>query len=450
VIVMPANRRRPRHVAIVAYPGCSLLELVAAQSAWATAASMSTLRSVVVAGTRDFMASTTPLAFQAQRTFEEVPQPDVLIVIGGGEASQDAAGDPALLRYVRTSANRASVVLSTGTGSLVLAAAGLLDGREATTHWAFRKHLEALGVTYRRAGWVEDGKIITGAGASAAIDVSLLAISRLRGERLARVAQTMLEWDPQPPHGRIDWARADETFVTAEDDAAVPRSVAHVIYEGLTVLDLVGPLEVMTELSRYRPDFVPVVVAEDERPVRSDDGLTFRPNATFQSLPSPDVVIVPGGGVPTLRAMGNPAIRRYLRTAATDADRTVSVCTGALLLASVGVLDGLRATTHWAYRGYLPAFGATYVQQRWVRNGSVINSAGVSAGIDMALSLTAELAGDVVARRVQLGLHYDPDPPFGGIDYEHLPRSLRALRAVLDLSVPLFTRRPRRLTRTGR
>jgi len=438
-------------IALVAYPGCSLLELVGAQTIWATASMMSSLKTIVVGPDAGFMPTTTPLPVKPQASLADAPEPDVLFVVGGGDAAETASEDEALVEYVRRAAQHASIVASTGTGSLILAAAGLLQGRTATTHWAFAKRLEEMGVKYRRASYVEDGRFFTGGGCSAAIDLSLLLTARVRGQRVARATQIAAEWDPAPPFGRIDWTTVDAASPTAprNGDDRAPRQVALVIYDGLTVLDLIGPLEVMTALSRVRPEFTPVVVAEDTTPVRSDSGLTFLPNASLADVPAPDVLIVPGGGMPTLRAMSNPTLRRYIRTAAATADYTTSVCTGALLLASVGLLEGRDATTHWAYRRYLPAFGARYVQQRWVGHDGIINSAGVSAGIDTALFLVAQLTSEATARQVQLALHYDPDPPFGGIDYDHPPPLMRAVPAVMGLTVPLYTRKARQMLRVG-
>jgi transcriptional regulator GlxA family with amidase domain len=412
---------------------------------------MSSLEAIVVGPNAELMASSTPLRFKPQRAFSDAPEPDVLIVVGGGEAADAASEDGALLEYVRRAAGHASIVASTGTGSLILAAAGLLQGRTATTHWAFRKRLEELGVAYRRASRVEDGRFVTGDGSSSAIDLSLLLVARVRSQKLARRVQIAVEWDPAPPFGRIDWTTVDAASPVAphHGEEPSPKQVALGIYEGLTVLDLVGPLEVMTALSRVRPEFTPVVVAEKAIPVRSDSGLTFLPNASFEDVPAPDVLIVPGGGVPTLRAMSNPALRQYIRNAASTADYTTSVCTGALLLASVGLLAGREATTHWAYRRYLPAFGARYIQKRWVAHDGIINSAGVSAGVDMALFLVAQLTSEATARQVQLALNYDPDPPFGGIDYDHLPALMRTVRAFMTVTVPLYAKKPRQMMRTG-
>jgi transcriptional regulator GlxA family with amidase domain len=198
-----------------------------------------------------------------------------------------------------------------------------------------------------------------------------------------------------------------------------------------------------------RPEFQPLVVAERVEPITSDSGLTFLPNAAFEAVPEPEVLIVPGGGTPTLQAMSNLAIRQYIRTADRSTQYTASVCTGALLLASVGMLEGRDATTHWGYTSYLPKFGARYQRQRWVAAGKIINSAGVSAGIDMALYLISQLTDEKTARLVQLAIQYDPQPPFGMIDYDNFPFQLRAIRTFSNLLAPYFTRKPRQLLRQG-
>jgi transcriptional regulator GlxA family with amidase domain len=134
---------------------------------------------------------------------------------------------------------------------------------------------------------------------------------------------------------------------------------------------------------------------------------------TFGDVADPTVVIVPGGDAPTIKSMGNPAIGDYLRRAADPAPVVGSVCTGALILAAAGLLEGRTATTHWAYHRLLERLGATYLPQRWVEDGKFITSAGVSAGIDMALALVARLTDEATARMVQLAIEYDPHPPLG-------------------------------------
>src|SRR3712207_6511219 len=173
------------------------------------------------------------------------------------------------------------------------------------------------------------------------------------------------------------------------------------------------------------------------------------PTHTFEEMPNPSILLVPGGDMPTLRAMSNEAIRSYVRSAAETAEVPGSICTGALILGSVGLLEGRQATTHWAYYKILEELGAKYVRRRWVEDGKFIFSAGVSAGIDMALALAARLTNEQTARRVQRSLGYDPHPPCGGIDYDRLGAISGTIRAGLSAAAPVIAARPKRLTRQG-
>ena len=230
------------------------------------------------------------------------------------------------------------------------------------------------------------------------------------------------------------------------------KTIAFVLYPGLTVLDLTGPLQVLTALSEIAPEYRTVVVAERAEPTDTDipGEMKVIPNNTFEEVPHPFAFIVPGGVTPTLRAMSSEAIRSYVRSAAETADVVSSVCTGALILGSVGLLEGRQATTHWAFYKVLEQFGATYVRRRWVEDGKFICSAGVSAGIDMALQLAARLTDEQKSREVQYRLGYDPEPPFGGIDYEQISGQLGVWRAGVSLAAPVIAARPKRLTRQGR
>jgi transcriptional regulator GlxA family with amidase domain len=230
------------------------------------------------------------------------------------------------------------------------------------------------------------------------------------------------------------------------------KTIAFVLYPGLTVFDLTGPLQVLTALREIAPEYRTVVVAERVVPMDTDipGEMKMLPNNTFEEVPHPFAFIVPGGGMPTIRAMGNEAIRSYVSSAAETAEVVGSVCTGACILASVGLLEGRQATTHWAFYKVLEQFGAKYVRKRWVEDGKFICSAGVSAGIDMALQLAARLTDEQKSREVQYRLGYDPEPPFGGIDFEHIGGQLGAARAVVSLAAPVIAAKPMRLTRQGR
>lgn len=201
-------------------------------------------------------------------------------------------------------------------------------------------------------------------------------------------------------------------------------TIAFLLYPGLTPLDMIGPLQVLGGLGTVAHEWETVVVGERMDPVDSDVGVRLSPQATFEEVPGPDVLLVPGGGAPTIRAMGSESIRDYILGAAEGARVVGSVCTGALILAAAGLLEGRRATTHWAYHMLLERLGATYVPERWVEDGRFMTSAGVSAGIDMALELAARLTDESRARLVQLGIEYDPHPPHGPIEWGQVDRHL--------------------------
>jgi transcriptional regulator GlxA family with amidase domain len=169
--------------------------------------------------------------------------------------------------------------------------------------------------------------------------------------------------------------------------------------------------------------FEMVTVGEKLDPIDTDVVLQIIPTKTFDDVPNPFVVIVPGGMAPTMAALANERLLEYVRCAAASADTIASVCTGALILAAAGLLDDGNATTHWAFAPQLERLGAHYRPERWVQHGNVIASAGVSAGIDMALQLVARLTSEDVAKQVQLLVEYDPQPPFGGIDWSHVDRT---------------------------
>jgi transcriptional regulator GlxA family with amidase domain len=225
------------------------------------------------------------------------------------------------------------------------------------------------------------------------------------------------------------------------------KTIAFLLYPGLTVFDLAGPLQVIARLAELRPEIRPVVVGERLAPMATDACVEMLPNKTFDEVPHPYALVVPGGTSETLRAMSNRAIRAYVRAAAETADIVGSVCTGALILASVGLLEGRRATTHWAAKAILERYGATYERARWVEDGKYIMSAGVSAGIDMGLHLAARLTDEATARQVQCSLDYDPRPPFGRPDYDEMGLFLRSRRVLAALGAPLVTAGPKRLTR---
>ena len=185
-------------------------------------------------------------------------------------------------------------------------------------------------------------------------------------------------------------------------------NVGFVIFPDLTQLDFTGPLQVLSRL----PQSVTHIVAKSAAPVPSDCGLGLVPTQTFASCPPLDLICIPGGSEGVAGIINDRETIDFVRQQAGAAKYVTSVCTGAFVLGVAGLLRGRRATTHWAYTGLLPLVGATYEKARVVKDGNVITGGGVTAGIDFALSVVAEIAGEMAARKIQLGIEYDPAPPF--------------------------------------
>lgn len=199
-----------------------------------------------------------------------------------------------------------------------------------------------------------------------------------------------------------------------------PKTIAFVTYPGLTLLDLVGPMTTFLGLTRglvstsrhYRT----IAVGERVEPIDSDTPMALIPDKAFEDVPDPFGIIVPGGGISSLRAMGNERLLDYLRFAQHRAEFVGSVSTGAFILAAAGLLEGRQATTHPDYGEFLQKLGANYVKRGWVEDGRLITASGVSGGIDMTLYLVARLKSEQQAKSIQTAMEYDPDPPFGGLE----------------------------------
>jgi putative intracellular protease/amidase len=191
-------------------------------------------------------------------------------------------------------------------------------------------------------------------------------------------------------------------------------NIAIPIFDRITALDAVGPYEVLSRLPGAQVHFL----AAAPGPYRTETGfLALTADGALDELPDPEVIVVPGG-YGTRPLMEDEAMLKWLRQAHETSTWTTSVCTGSLLLAAAGILDGLEATTHWSVLDVLADYGAKPVSRRVVEQGKVVTAAGVSSGIDMALTLAARIAGDDVAQAIQLGIEYDPQPPFdsGSVD----------------------------------
>jgi transcriptional regulator GlxA family with amidase domain len=199
--------------------------------------------------------------------------------------------------------------------------------------------------------------------------------------------------------------------------------IAIVLYPGFTALDFIGPYEVLRNL----PDAEIRFVWHEPGPVAADSGvLLVGATHSFDETPSPDLLLIPGG-MTTFEHARDEKLLAWVRQANQSAQWTTSVCSGSVILAAAGLLEGKRATSHWMAVPTLKAFGVTPVgDERIVHEGSIVTCAGVSAGIDLGLWLAGQIGGEAKAKAIQLGIEYDPQPPF---DSGHLSKASIATKA---------------------
>lgn len=214
-----------------------------------------------------------------------------------------------------------------------------------------------------------------------------------------------------------------------------PLQIGLLLFPDVTQLDLTGPWEVFART----PGVECHLIWKNLQPVRSDRGLSILPTTTFDASPPLDVICVPGGPG-QIALMSDDVTLNFLRQQATQAQWITSVCTGSLVLGAAGLLKGYRATSHWSSIDQLVLLGAEPVSERVVRDRNRISGAGVTSGIDFALTLVAEIAGDAVAKAVQLQMEYDPEPPFtSGSPQTAPPQEVEQARA--KMAAFLATRR---------
>jgi cyclohexyl-isocyanide hydratase len=186
-----------------------------------------------------------------------------------------------------------------------------------------------------------------------------------------------------------------------------PIRLVSLVFPNVTQLDLTGPVQLFSRLPGVTID----LAWRRIEPVPTDAGFSILPTTTFDTAPQADVLMVPGGEG-AFELLADPAALEFVRRQAASARFVTSVCTGAFVLGAVGLLRGRRATTHWASHDLLPLVGAIPEHARVVIDGNVVTGGGVTSGIDFALELAAQLLGPQAARRVQLTMEYDPQPPW--------------------------------------
>ncbi|HKF79827.1 MAG TPA: DJ-1/PfpI family protein [Thermoleophilaceae bacterium] len=403
-----------RRVVIVAFEGVQPLDVVGPAEVFSTAARLQPPGyeiEIVAADTKPLRASSVSLA--PDRSIASCRGPIDTLVCAGGTGVRGAARDERLLRWLRAAAKRSERVASVCTGAFLLARAGLLDGKRATTHWSACAALARSHPEIRVEPdpiFVRDGSVYTSAGVTAGMDLALALVDEDLGREVALEAARWLVLFLRRPGGQAQFAQLAAQAAERE------------------------PLR---ELQGWIPDNLD---ADLSVPALARDVSMSERN--FARAFRREVGMVVPGGLGTRALLDDERMVGWIRRAHEGSRCTTSVCTGALLLGAAGILDGIEATTHWLELATLERFGARPTSRRVVEQGKVITAAGVSSGIDMALALASHLAGDQVAEAIQLAIEYDPQPPFdSGSTATARPETVALVRSVIEAVTPEPNRR---------
>ncbi|MFN8342808.1 MAG: DJ-1/PfpI family protein [Cyclobacteriaceae bacterium] len=409
------QKNNPKTIAVVLFDDFTLLDVVGAYQ---------TFSGLIFKNYQFLFVSAKPGVVQAgggqsliaTHGFNQVKSANILYVPGSGHIGHALAND-SLLAWIRSIDQTTAQTTAVGSGTLLLAKAGLLEGREAAAHFYNKVELEALGAKFVNKNYVVSGKYYTGSGTSASIDMVLQLIDDLEGEWQSKATQLFIAYDPAPPVQSGTFEEADTSVLhlaqrmaqeSPVDTAREPKTIAMLLYEGFTMLDVTGPFQVFNELKPLGYEMV--FVSKTGGRIMSDYLLDLSTTQSFKTLKEADILFIPGGSR-TFQAMADSATMAWVTSINGGTQWTTSVCTGSLVLGQAGFLMGRQATSHWYTGSLLEKFGATYSHGRYTKDGKYITGAGVSSGIDLALMVVKELAGENYAKAIQLKLGYHPAPP---------------------------------------
>lgn len=401
-------------IAILLYDNFTMLEAV---GAYQTASGLMLRNYTIkfVAKQKGRVNSSYMQSLQADYDFADVTHADILI-IPGGEKTEDILRDQATMKWIKTIDQQSDYTLTLGSGTVLLASTGVLQGKKATANGYDKERLEKLGVTYVSTDYLHDGKYYSGMGASASIDMVLGLIRDIADADLSKTTQLFIAYDPQAPVHAGFYEQADSSVKTLagrlgeRKTTDIPKkTIAMYLYPGFTMLDVTGPYQVFRELESlgYEMKFI----AREKGIVKSDFIQSLETPYALSDVAAADVFFVPGGST-TFKILDDTVLMKWVKQMDATTHFTTSVCTGSVLLGEAGFLKGRRATSHWYVGPMLDQFGATYSGERYTRDGKYITGAGVSAGIDLALFVVKELEGETVAKAIQLRIGYHPNPPF--------------------------------------
>jgi transcriptional regulator GlxA family with amidase domain/YHS domain-containing protein len=407
-------RATQKTIAILLYDNFTLLDAVGSYQT-ASGLMLKNYSIKFVAKQKGRVKSSYMQSLNAEYDFNDISNADILI-IPGGENAELILKDEETMNWIRKIDAKSDYTLSLGSGTVVLASTGVLEGKQATANWYDKTALEKSGATYVSTDYLHDGKYYTGMGASASIDMVLGLINDIADADLSKTTQLFIAYDPQAPVHSGFYEQADSTVKSMATALRERKSsdrpkkiIAMYLYKGFTMLDVTGPYQVFRELEGlgYEMKFI----ADEKGIIKSDFIQSLETPYSIKDITSADVFFVPGGST-TFKILDDTALVDWVKQIDATTQFTTSVCTGSVLLGEAGFLKGRSATSHWYVGPMLNQFGATYSNARYTKDGKYITGAGVSAGIDLALFVVKELEGENVAKAIQLKIGYHPNPPF--------------------------------------
>lgn len=396
-----------QRVAILVYDGADTFEAVGAMALFSQLMSVRIDYVAPAAG----VVRTQHADLLVEQTYADISAADLLVVPGGTAAAIAALrADPRTLDWIGRIDAGSRLTLATGTGVDLLADTGHLVGRRVVAP-AASDGASAISTDIRRvdARYVQDDKYWTADRGSAVLDVGLAMVGAIAGQAHLQGAMLDLEYDPAIPSFPPDLRAAAKPALMANAEAGTsPLRIGILVYDGFFTLDAIGPLALLAQLDGVD---VSLIRRGDEPVVRSGRS-RFQVATSIADVAALDVLIVPGGADGTWALGQDAEALDWIRRIDAHSRITAGVCTGSWVLGEAGLLRGRRATSNW-YRAsdMMARYGATFVGERYVRDGKLWTSAGVSAGLDLSVALARELRGEAAAAQMVARTAYWPQPP---------------------------------------
>lgn len=425
-----------KNIGILIYDGCHAMEVTGAMSVFSE---MMNVKIHYIAPSKGIIKTDCVEIF-ADKEIKDVESLDLLIVPGANRIGmEEILKNQAVKSWLGKIDRTTKLTAGVGNGTYILGRSNILNGKKVAVDWyKGKENAASIGAQGLEERYVNDGKYWTSVGQTAVLDMSLAILRAITSEKHVQGAMLDLEYDPDSPmdagtksltpESLTDIAQKNlykaDGFTFLEETVPgkpasnnlfqarnkAPRNIGILVYDGFFTLDAIGPLYVFSQI----PGINVSLIAAKKGKLKT--GRTYlNIEATLDQAKDLDIIIIPGGAVSTFEASQDPELLSWIKQADKQSQYTVSVCTGAWILGSAGLLKGKQATSHWYMaKERLEFYGARYKKARYTHDGKYWTSAGVSAGIDASYALMKEIYGTNLPYYAMLQSNYHPEPPLQG------------------------------------